>query len=144
MGNLAFRRMRGVALLLLSLALGGGCTFARIRTNRNVETLDTSWIRPGETTYAQVIERLGLPPPVGRADDAPAYLSSDALHYVSMDTRTFKLEVGYIVTPAFERTRSLPAHDILIRFREGVVCQVSRIRRRGGDVEVLEFREVAP
>lgn len=147
MGNVALRRVRAcavaVALALLAPA-GGGCTFARVRTNRGVEALETAWIRPGETTYGEVLARLGLPPPVGRADDAPAWLSSDALHYVSMDTRIFRLELGYVVTPLFERTRSLPAHDILIRFREGVVCQVSRVRRRGGKAEVLEFREAAP
>lgn len=129
----------GAALLLL-----GGCTFARVRTNRGVERLETAWIRPGETTYAEVLDRLGLPPPVGRADDTPAWLSSDALHYVSLDTRTFRLELGYILTPLFERTRTVPSHDLLIRFRGSVVSQVSRVRRRGGEMEVLEFREAAP
>lgn len=147
MGNVAFRgvTVRGFPLALgATLLLLGGCAFARVRTNRGVEALETAWIRPGVTTYAEVLDRLGFPPPVGRADDTPAWLSSDALHYVSLDTRTFRLEFGYVFTPIFERTRTVPSHDLLIRFREGVVSQVSRVRRRGGEVEVLEFREATP
>lgn len=129
------------AAWLLALALCAGCSFSRIRTNPEVAELETGWIVPGQTTFREVAGRLGMPPPVGRADDAPAYVSAEALHWLSTDTKTFELKVGYIVSPIFRWSRTVAADDLLIRFDEaGRVRLISRTRRRGDTVEVLDFR----
>ncbi len=137
--------MKCLPFLWLLLSLLAGCTISRTQTNRDIEQLDTAWIVPGVTTATEVIERLGFPPPVGRADDAPAYISSNSLHWLSTDTRLYKLSLGYIITPIFEWSRTVARHDILIRFDENDrVIQLSRVQRHGDEVKILEFREVAP
>ncbi|MEG1480169.1 MAG: hypothetical protein RSD41_04105 [Kiritimatiellia bacterium] len=116
-----------------------------MKSNERIEKLETSWIVPGVTTDREVLQKLGLPPPVGRADDSPAYLSAESLRYCSQDTRIWKLQLGYILTPIFEQTNTVIAHDISIRFKDGIVTQISRVRRRAlGAPEILEFREVTP
>lgn len=135
--------MRAAFFLLPLLTAAVGCTVSRITANAAVAKLDTSWIEPGRTTFREVIARLGLPPPVGRADDVPTYISSDSLHYLALDTRSFRLDLGYILTPTFEYTRTRLSHDILIRFdADGRVTRLSRVRDLGDGCEVLEFREV--
>ncbi len=137
--------MKRFFALCTVLLLCAGCTISRVQTNRGLERLETAWIEPGVTTVTEVIERLGFPPPVGRADDAPAYISSDSLHWMSTDTRRWTLALGYIVTPIFEWSRTVARHDLLIRFDEhNRVLQISRVQRLGGEVTVLEFREAKP
>ncbi len=127
------------------LLLCAGCTVSRICSNPGLEHMDTAWIQPGVTTLDEVVQRLGFPPPVGRADDAPAYLSSETLHWLSTDTRHRKLAIGYVITPIFEYSRTVAAHDLLIRFDEnGRVQQLSRVQRTGDKITLLEFREVQP
>ena len=124
MGDVAFWGVNVVRIwvLVLVAALCGGCTFSRVRTNPEVANLETAWIVPGTTTYREVVGRLGMPPPVGQADSAPAFVS-----------------------PIFRRSRTVAADDVLIRFDDaGVVRQVSRTRQRGEETEVLDFREVKP
>ena len=52
---------RVLAAVLTLLALSG-CTFSRTVVNGYVRELDTSWIKPGETTRSEVIAHLGMPP----------------------------------------------------------------------------------
>lgn len=147
MGDVAFWGVNAVRIWVLALvvALCGGCTFSRVRTNPEVADLETAWIVPGTTTYREVVGRLGMPPPVGQADSAPAFVSAETLHWLSTDTRIFELKVGYIVSPIFRRSRTAAADDVLIRFdNAGVVRQVSRTRRRGDETTVLDFREARP
>lgn len=134
-----------LALPALLLALGAGCTVSRVRVNPHLAGLDATWIAPGRTTRAEVIERLGMPPPVGRVENAPAYVSDDTLRWLATDTRIWELRVGYIVTPIFRHARTVAADDLLVRFdARGVVRGLSRVRRRGGRVEVLDFRGALP
>ena len=135
---------RCLLLFVLSCAMVG-CTFSRVRINEGVETLDTTWICPGQTTFDEVVARLGLPPPAGKVDDVALYLSDDLLHWVSMDTFTATLELGYIFTPLFERSRTVAAHDLMICFdQRRVVSRISRTARHGREVRLLEYREVTP
>lgn len=134
--------MRSAALLTL-LALVAGCTFHRSVTNAYVKDLDTGWIRPGETTFTEIVKRLGLPPMMQGVNG----YTSDALHYVCLDSFEGKLEAGYIVTPTFSRAHECDGEDILITFDEaGVVKLVSRTRMRrkpidgSPSVEVREYR----
>lgn len=137
--------MRYCLLLLSLLSLLTGCKVARIKANSAIAQLDTAWITPGRTTFREVVSRLGLPPPVGKADDVPAYISADSLHYIALDTRSYRLDLGYIVTPTFEYTRTRLSHDILIRFDDqGVVTHLSRVKDEGNGCELLEYREIAP
>ena len=144
---MAFRGVSAVRAwaVLLAAALCGGCSFSRVRTNPEVANLETAWIVPGVTTWREVVGRLGMPPPVGSADSAPAYVSDEMLHWVSTDSRIFELKIGYVVSPIFRRARTVAADDVLIRFDEaGRVRLVSRTRRRGGETTVLDFREARP
>lgn len=129
-----------LAVLLPVCALFCGCTFSRAVVNAHVRDMDTSWIVPGRTTRAEVIARIGLPP-VSREGGG---IGKNALRWVCGDTFTGTLEVGYIVTPTFEKGRAHWAHDLLILFDEAdVVSLVSRTASEDGDkVRVLEWREV--
>lgn len=139
------RPVAALGVLLPLLALGAGCVVSRVRINPHLADLETAWIEPGRTTYTQVIDRLGMPPPVGRVDDAPASVSGETLRWLATDTRIWELRVGYIVTPIFRRARTMAADDLLVRFdARGVVRGLSRVRRRGGRVEVLDFRGALP
>ncbi|MGN0886326.1 MAG: hypothetical protein ACI4RT_04930 [Candidatus Spyradenecus sp.] len=133
-------------LVLTALAAwGAGCTCSRVRINEGIEQLDSAWIIPGQTTFEEVITRLGLPPPAGKVDDVALYLSDDLLHWVSTDTFTAKLELGYLLTPLFERSRTVVAHDLMICFDERrVVSRLSRTAREGQRVRLLEYREATP
>ncbi len=135
--------MRAAVLALLAGCVG--CTCSRVVTNPEVAGLSTAWVEPGRTTYAEVVRRLGMPPPVGQVDDVPAYVSAEMLHWRSLDTRVWELHFGYLVSPIFRRSRQVAADDVLIRFdAAGVVSLVSRVRRRGDGFEVVDFREAAP
>ena len=137
-------RCRLLALGLLA-AFVAGCTCSRVRINEGIEQLDSAWIIPGQTTFEEVITRLGLPPPAGKVDDVALYLSDDLLHWVSTDTFTAKLELGYILTPLFERSRTVVAHDLMICFDDRrVVSRLSRTTRVGSTVHLLEYREATP
>ena len=145
MGNLALRRLSAVLLLVGLLPLSGGCTLERVRVNRHLEAADTSWIVPGQTTFGEVIDRLGFPPPVERADDAPAWITPDALRYVSQDSFTARLQIGYILEPIFERTSVHAADDLQMFFdSNGIVSRISRIRTEDGELIITDYREVAP
>lgn len=138
----ALRHFLALAALTASVA---GCTCLRIRINEGIEQLDSAWIIPGQTTFEEIIARLGLPPPAGKVDDVALYLSDDLLHWVSTDTFTTKLELGYILTPLFERSRTVVAHDLMICFDDRrVVSRLSRTARDGQKVQVLEYREATP
>lgn len=130
-----------VALLPLCLALCAGCTCSRIVVNPGAASADTAWIVPGRTTFAEVTERLGFPPPSGRVDAAPTAISADALHWRTLDTRRFQLKFGYIVSPIFRWSRTVASEDLLIRFdAAGRVSLVSRVRQRGDAYKLLDFR----
>lgn len=131
------------AVLFALVTLAAGCTFHRSVTNAYVKDLDTSWIRPGETTFEEIVRRLGLPPMMQGVNG----YTSDALHYVCVDSFEGKLEAGYIVTPTFSRAHECDGEDILITFDEsGVVKLLSRTRMRrkpidgAPSVEVREYR----
>lgn len=117
--------MRGLYLFaLLLLFATGGCLFSRQIVNPHVRDLDTSWVKPGITTRAEIVDRLGLPPISSTGEGG---ISEDSFRWRCHDSFTGTLEVGYIVTPTFELARSWNAEDILIKFdEEGVVCFISR------------------
>lgn len=130
--------IRLAALFLSLAALAGGCRFAREVVNPHVRELDTAWIRPGRTTRAEIVDRLGMPPMVRELGG----VGKDSFRWTCCDTFTRTLEAGYIVTPTFERGRERFAEDILIRFDDrGVVTLVSRTRTRYDRIEVVEWRE---
>lgn len=125
------------ALALLVLACG--CSFSRSVVNPHHARHDTSWIVPGKTTRAEVIERLGMPPSsvTGRGG-----VKNDAMRWVTRDAFTGTLEAGRIVTPTFELSREHHRHDLLIKFDAGgVVSLVSRTETADGKNRVIEFRE---
>ena len=108
--------------LLLAL-LASGCTFHRSVTNAHFAKLDTSWIKPGVTTRAEVIARFGLPPLSREAKG----MDANSLHYLTVNEFTGRLEAGYIVTPTFEASAQSYAEDTFINFdARGVVTLVSR------------------
>lgn len=126
------------AAALLSLALCG-CTFSRSVVNPHHRRHDTSWIVPGKTTRAEVIEKFGLPPGdmQGRGG-----IKGDTMRWLTRDSLTGKLEAGHIVTPTFEISREHHRHDLLIAFdADGRVRLVSRTESVNGRKRILDFRE---
>lgn len=73
-------RCRLLALGLLA-AFVAGCTCSRVRINEGIEQLDSAWIIPGQTTFEEVITRLGLPPPAGKVDDVALYPMTSSIGF---------------------------------------------------------------
>lgn len=157
-----------VPLLCLVLA---GCSFSRTVTNGYVRQLDTSWIRPGVTTRADIVERFGRPPALtgikgergntggalgllmGRSGGAPAIgmsaegesegAAANTFRWYCGDSDLRMFEGGWIVTPTFSKQRQRRGHDILILFDEkDVVKLLSRTELRDGQVRILEWKEL--
>ena len=124
------------AALLTALA---GCHFGRAVVNEYVKDLDTSWIRPGVTTREEVMSRMGVCPSTKEGGG----VTPNSFRWVCSDSFTRTLEVGYIVTPTFERGDRHYAEDVLILFDgRGVVKLVSRTRSPDGRrVEIVEWKE---
>ncbi|MBO7720869.1 MAG: hypothetical protein J6T01_00515 [Kiritimatiellae bacterium] len=123
---------------LVFAVLAGGCHFGRTVVNAHVRQIDTSWIKPGQTTRTEVVERIGLPPTVKTLGG----VRKDSFRWVMVDTDERILRAGWVVTPTFEKTREHFAEDILVKFDgSGVVSLVSRTRSDGDRVEILELRE---
>lgn len=124
---------------LLTLLILGGCKFHRAVVNEYVRDIDTSWIVPGETTRSDVISRIGVSPSAKEGGG----VSGSSFRWICADTFTGTLEIGYVLTPTFERGTMHYAEDILIVFdRNGVVDLVSRTRSKDGkEVEIVEWKE---
>lgn len=125
---------------VLASFVAGGCHFSRAVVNPHHRTHNTSWIEPGKTTRAEVIERIGLPPSTiqGRGG-----IKDDSFRWLTRDTFTGTLEAGYIVTPTFEVSRERYQHDLLITFDDhGIVQRVSRTETVNGVTRIHEWREV--
>lgn len=123
---------------LCALLVSCGCTFSRSVVNPHHARHDTSWIVPGRTTRAEVVERFGLPP-TGKDGSG---VKEGSLRYLTADEKTGRLEIGYIITPTFEIARERHRHDILITFDDdGVVTLVSRTKNVNGKNRLLDFRE---
>lgn len=128
--------LTSAVLLLFPIS---GCSFSRSVVNPHHSRHDTSWIVPGKTTRAEVIDRLGMPPGgiAGRGG-----IKGDTLRWVTSDTFTGTLEAGRFVTPTFELSRERHRHDLLMEFDgAGIVRLVSRTETINGKNRIIEFRE---
>lgn len=129
--------LRVVSIIALSVALAG-CHFGRTVVNAHVRDIDTSWIEPGKTTRAEVVQRIGMPPTVKSLGG----VRNDSFRWVMIDTDERILEAGWILTPTFERTRERYTEDIFIKFDDhDVVTLVSRTHSDGETVKIVELRE---
>lgn len=120
----------GAALALALALLAAGCTFSRVTTNEAVARLDPSFIRPGETTWEEVLARLGAPAPLdpitGEYDEFSPYY----LHYASRDQYCFALNTWPYVTLPFLACDQQTVHEIAVEFyADGVVSDVHVIDR---------------
>lgn len=70
--------------------LAGGCVFSRSRSNEYIRSLDTSFIRIGETTRDDVLSRLGPPPMQTTAQKPENVFSQERLRYISYGENEFK------------------------------------------------------
>lgn len=83
--------MRTVLTVAVCCLLAGGCVFARSRSNEYVRTLDTSFIRIGQTTRDDVLTRLGPPPMLATAQKPENVFSRERLRYICYGQNEFKL-----------------------------------------------------
>ena len=128
--------MKRLTLLLLIPLIG--CSFHRAVVNDYVRDLDTAWIEPGVTTREDVIARLGFSP----SDKEGGGVTGNSFRWVCNDSFGSTLEVGYILTPTFGRTRKHADEDILILFDDrGVVRLLSRTRGDGDNRRIVEWKE---
>lgn len=171
-GLLATNEMVGrLSAVFLSLVFAG-CSFSRTVTNGYVRRLDTSWIRPGVTTRADIVDRLGRPPAMtgikgekGSSDGALGILlgerggtpavgmnaegesegaAANVFRWYCGDSNLKMFEGGWLVHPTFSKHRQRRGHDILILFDErDVVKLLSRTEVRDGRVRILEWKERA-
>lgn len=134
-----------LVMMVMLTVVGSGCTFSRITTNDHVKSLDAQWVQPGKTTRAEVIRRLGMPPPIGETHNITQAIAPGTLHYVASDTRQRTLGLGYILTLDFVVSETNEANDLLFLFDENdVVRRISRTHRDGEEVTLLDYREVTP
>ena len=131
--------MTKIVAIAVSLFMFAGCGFGRVVVNEYVKALDTSWIRPGVTTREEVMSRMGVCPSTKEGGG----VTPNSFRWVCSDSFTRTLEVGYIVTPTFERGDRHYAEDVLILFDgRGVVKLVSRTRSPDGRrIEIVEWKE---
>ena len=155
-----------LVLCAFCLVQGTGCVFSRTVVNGHVRAMDTSWIRPGETTKDEVIARLGRPPSVPGVKDGVSryyrdYLTltpagvdekdedidgpeMNAFRWSAYDSSTGSFEGGHWIIPTFSKGGAKRSHDILILFdRSDVVSLLSRTAVVDGRVKVLEWKERA-
>lgn len=116
-----------------------GCHFGRVVVNEHVRELDTKWIKPGQTTRAEVVAKLGLPAAV---KDVGVGLTKNTLRWVSVDTDERSFEGGYILTPTFSSDSVYYANDILVVTDDnGVVTLVSHVAHNGKGFRLIDWRE---
>ena len=129
--------LRPIILAALA-AVCAGCHFSRTTVNGYVRDIDTAWIRPGETTRADVVKRIGYPSHVKHFSG----IRPDHFRWVSCTTRSDMFKGGWIITPTFESTNEFDGEDILVRFDTNeVVTLVSRTKSVDGKIQVMEWRE---
>ncbi len=117
-------RQHSLRVLLLALALGfsaSGCTWARIVVNERVKTLDPSFIVEGQTTWREVLRRLG--PPTSQPSDR-------SLIYSSSDQRVTEFGGGLFLWLPFHWSDQQQVYALLVEFDDnGVVTGVYRTER---------------
>ena len=81
-----------LAALLLGLgASSGGCSVVRITLNTPLSPQDVAFIVPGETTLADVVQRLGAPDNL--ADSSTGFVAT----YRFLDLKYSRLNFGWLV-----------------------------------------------
>jgi hypothetical protein len=63
------RAFRTVTLLVILTLLASACTFARISVNNPLRTEDVSFIVPGQTSFTNILARLGVPDSISPSED---------------------------------------------------------------------------
>jgi hypothetical protein len=99
-------------------------------TNEYVRHLDTSFIRPNETTVREVVMRMGPPPPLPDALQREKTFTEDFLRYSCIENKTTGFEIGYIITLPFSWTDTQAIDEILIEVNSnGTIHNVVRTQR---------------
>ena len=110
-----------IVSILTTLVLPG-CAWERTVVNRQTRDLDLSFIKVNETTFSEVLARIG-PPDVPLKD-------LRNFHYTSSDQRNTGLRLTYFLFIPFRWFDQQHVVDTLIELDErGVVTSVARSRR---------------
>ena len=123
--------------LLLPLALltilisTSSCSFHRVIVNEHLKNQDVSWIRLGESTWIDVLKRLGPPENAAAPRENIPKLSPGGFKYTCYDTKTTELILQYIVMIPFRWRDIQPAYELLVEFDEH--GRVSRVTKSEGD-----------
>ncbi len=138
--------MRCARLLpLIGLTLLSGCMVKHTSANQQVRSTDFSWITPGQTTRAQIIGRIGPPPPFGSKNQTQLAIPPNSLHYLAFDERLRVLSLGYILSVNFIWGWGDSSEDIYIWFDQtGTVRRISHTRQDDDTISVVRFQEAQP
>jgi len=118
--------------LAFVLVLGQGCVFNRTVANEQVRNLDTSFIRPGQTTAIEVLNRLGPPPPLPDIiDQQNKYFTDDFVRYACHETRRTEFRLTQILFLPFLWSDTQAIYETMITFdNKGVVKEVIKTQRK--------------
>ena len=86
-----FAIVKVFAAAVVCCLLAGGCVFSRSDGNAYIRSLDTSFIRVGQTTRDDVLNRLGPPPMLATAQKPEKVFSRERLRYICYGQNEFKL-----------------------------------------------------
>ncbi len=112
-------------LMVLALA---GCTFHRTQSNHQLRELDPESIKIGESTWHDVLDKLG-PPSGGTVEKIRAGTSMMAFHYACADQKSFNVVLAYLLSLPFKWTDKQMGFELIVEFdAKGVVADVYAVR----------------
>lgn len=130
------------ALLISAQILLIGCSAGRITANRHVRDMDFTWVKPGQTTRDQIIDKMGLPPPFGSENLTELAYTSNALHYLAFDVHERAISLDYYFAVNFDWGWEDATDDIYIWLDDkDIVQRISHVQRRDDKVKLMLFKE---
>jgi len=119
--------MRTLHALLLTAAAAAalsGCTFHRVQSNAAFETLDPTPLRIHESTFEDVLNRLG-PPSSGTVERIRDATSMVSFRYMCADEKSFDLLLSYGLILPFRWGDKRTGRELVVEFDgKGVVSDI--------------------
>ena len=94
-----------------------GCGWHRTIVNEDVMKLDAEWIEIGQTTWMEVLEKIGPPQDTANSQQIlNARLNQHVLKYVCYDVKETFLLLAYYVSLPFHWTDQQQKRELVIEF----------------------------
>jgi len=115
---------------LAAVVLSSGCSFNRAVINPGASSRDLSGIKVGQTTFYQVLDKLGPPGAPSEAGDVTRVISERHLRYVTVEQKTVRfVPLVYLFLP-FKWADAQTIDELFVEFDDsGVVSNVYKTQR---------------